>query len=206
MDTENQEQKEGKLRGVLRRAGAGAKKRAKQPSFMVAYLAIFLCLSFVGIFVNWNNASIPSVGPQPNVEVACVDCDKYVGWMEDAEDAEDAVETVMMLLAVLGGVIGASVGTLVSLTSLIAGYKAKTSMIPLYAIRPIVGAAAGLVLYAAIRGGILNAGSGVDVLNPYAIVAVATGAGYAGEKILKRIADTIPGSGSKDDADSSDDE
>lgn len=99
------------------------------------------------------------------------------------------------MLAVAGGVIGAAVGTLVLLTARIAWYEAKTSRIPVYEVRPILGAAIGLPFYAAIRGGLITAASDVDVLNPYAVIAFAATAGYAQEKILKRLQDTLEPNG-----------
>jgi len=164
------------------------KKKSKQPWFMVVYLAAFLCLAMATVFMQWDAASFSPDTSRPE-HITTTESSK--AWETEQEAGESGAERAMKVLAIAAGVIGASIATIVTLTSRIEKHEAKFSAIPHYGVRPLLGGAVGLVLYAAIRAGLFPAGSSVDAFSPYAVIAFSSIAGYAQERVLRLLTRVI---------------
>lgn len=112
-------------------------------------------------------------------------------WPADGEGEPSFLATSAdlqyLLISILGGALGTSVVLLMSFATY-AGHQALVaSWNWWYLLRPFTGATLGLVVYAAVRGGILKVSSEVDALNPFSVAALSAMVGLFSRNILDRL-------------------
>jgi hypothetical protein len=114
-------------------------------------------------------------------------------------------ETLLLSAVGLAGALGATVHTLRSFYWYVGNRNLRLSWIPLYLLRPLVGAALAIVFFLIIRGGFFSPGTDTSqAVSPLAFVALAGLVGMFSEQAvlkLKEIAETIfVGAGKGEDA------
>jgi hypothetical protein len=100
-------------------------------------------------------------------------------------------EVDLMLLVLLSGALGSFLHMAQSFSSFTGNRTLKSSWVWWYALRPFVGAALALVIYAAIRGGLISVGAGTGFdstgLNPYGLMAGAALAGLFSKDATQKL-------------------
>jgi hypothetical protein len=139
----------------------------------VIYLVSMLATAIATIFLLWPEGLHPEAVLHNDCFLTC------------------QVEARMLAIALAGGVLGAVVTALMTLTFFHSSGGVKGRWILEYVAHPLIGAVVGLVVYAALRGGLLKAAAQVDALNPYAVVALTTVAGFGTKQILGRVRDWL---------------
>jgi hypothetical protein len=93
----------------------------------------------------------------------------------------------ILLLALAAAGLGSIINATTSFADFVGNRSLAPSWILWFLFRPLIGMSTGMVVYAALRGGILKADSAVDVLNPYAVVTVAAVAGFLSKHIVDKL-------------------
>jgi hypothetical protein len=101
--------------------------------------------------------------------------------------AELPPDVRVLLIALTSAGLGSVINGTTSFVDFVGGRLLKASWIIWYLFRPLIGMTTGFVVYAAMRGGILKADSAVDVLNPYAVVAITAVAGFLSDHIVNKL-------------------
>ncbi len=81
-------------------------------------------------------------------------------------------EIRLILIAAAMGLLGSLIYCITSFTSYIGNNRFITRWTLWYLLRPIIGIPLAIILYLALRGGVLNWGSDVNAINEYGIAAI----------------------------------
>jgi hypothetical protein len=103
-------------------------------------------------------------------------------------------EVDLMLLVLLSGALGSFLHLAQSFSDFVGNRTLKSSWAWWYALRPFVGAALALVIYASIRGGLISVGAaGFDAsgLNPYGLMAGAALAGLFSKDATQKLGEVF---------------
>lgn len=132
--------------------------------FLGSYLILLNIGALIALFVVWAGSSqlIPNLPTIPQ-------------------------EIRYLLIALIGGTLGTSVTVLTSFATFVGQRSLVASWGWWYVVRPFIGMTLGLLVYAAIRGGILKVSSDVDVLNPFAVTALSAIAGLYSKQLVDKL-------------------
>jgi hypothetical protein len=83
-------------------------------------------------------------------------------------------DSALLLLVILAGALGSFVHVATSFSTFVGNQRFELSWTWWYALRPLIGAALALLVYLALRGGVLSAQAGGGAVNPYGIAALAS--------------------------------
>ena len=103
-------------------------------------------------------------------------------------------ESSMLLLVAASGALGSTVHTLRSLYWYIGNRMLFYNWVPMYLLRPVVGATLGLVFYLVVRAGFFSPDASVAETSPFGFAALAALVGMFSEQAilkLKEIAETL---------------
>jgi hypothetical protein len=100
------------------------------------------------------------------------------------------VSTHLTLLVLFGGALGGLIHGVSSLQHHYRRRTAESSFILWYIMRPFTGAALAMVVYFALRSGILTTTS-VDILSPYGVSTIAIVMGLIEQRALMKIRDVV---------------
>ena len=95
----------------------------------------------------------------------------------------------LLLIAVSAAGLGSVINAATSFVNFVAERRLVKSWGIWYLFRPLIGLTTGLVVYAALRGGILKADAAVDALNPYTVVTITALAGFLSKYIVDKLND-----------------
>ena len=84
-----------------------------------------------------------------------------------------SLEIRFLLIAVLSGALGSYIHAATSFVDFIGNRKFVSSWTWWYLLRPFIGIALALLIYFAVRGGLVSASTGAAGLSPYGIAAIA---------------------------------
>ena len=87
--------------------------------------------------------------------------------------ANPTVDTLYVVVVLAMGAIGGSIHILTSAATYIGNNRFYKRWIPWYLVRMPVGMSLALILYMALRGGLLTASTSTADINPYGIAAIA---------------------------------
>jgi len=138
---------------------------------LAAYLVFAIALSLVVLVTLWTPAS------QSQGAVWA-----FLGWHEPVRR-----DTTFIVLAVCGGVLGASLHGIASLSSHIANRDFDSSWTMWYLTNPAVGAALATVFLVVLQAGLGTQGSATAPINPYGVAAIATLSGLFSRHALEKL-------------------
>jgi len=92
-----------------------------------------------------------------------------------------------ILIAAVGGAFGTMVVLMASFTAFVGNRLLVSSWGWWYVVRPFIGMTLGVMVYFAIRGGVLKTGSDPANLNPYTVAALCGLAGMFSKQILDKL-------------------
>ena len=84
-----------------------------------------------------------------------------------------APEQRFLLIVILAGALGSYIHTATSFADFLGNRKLFTSWAWWYLLRPFIGMALALVVYFAVRGGLIGASTGASGLSPFGVAAIA---------------------------------
>lgn len=108
----------------------------------------------------------------------------------NAQEQKIDVNTHLSLIVLFGGSLG---GLIHGISSLQHHYRHRTAeqrYILWYIMRPFTGAALAMIVYFALRGGILTT-TAVDILSPYGIATISIVVGLIEQRALMKIRDVV---------------
>ena len=132
--------------------------------FLIVYLVALSFTLFLALSLNWPR------GGQPLAEGG------------------------MLLLVAASGALGSTVHNLRSLYWYIGNRMLVYAWVPMYLLRPFIGATLGLVFYLVVRAGFFSPGATVEETSPFGFTALAALVGMFSEPAvlkLKEIAETL---------------
>jgi hypothetical protein len=152
----------------------------------IALSSIFfveIALAIYALIVTWAPAlAVANAGKRAQAAVVVHQSLRYFGFRWNA-----AGEDVYLVLVLAAGALGSGIAALNSLGWYIGHSALKSRWIPWYLFRIPIGLALPLVVYAGIRGGVLNVGETSSALNPYSMVAIAGITGMFSREVLERL-------------------
>jgi len=149
--------------------------------FFGVFLAVEFAVAFYLLMVFWPPLIdiAQSLGDEP--AQAPVEVQPFgFTWLATADGLTLAVVAV-------AGALGATLASCVSFADYIGNRSLRSSWLPWYFFRLPVSVGLALMVYFAIRGGLLNINASGADLNPYAVVAVAGFTGLFSKMILDRL-------------------
>ncbi|HEY6968828.1 MAG TPA: hypothetical protein VJA94_06480 [Candidatus Angelobacter sp.] len=97
------------------------------------------------------------------------------------------LEIRYLLIVVLAGGLGSYVHAATSFADFVGNRRCYASWAWWYVLRPFIGIALALMVYFAVRGGLIGASTGADALSPYGIGAVAGLAGMFSKQATDKL-------------------
>jgi hypothetical protein len=104
------------------------------------------------------------------------------------------MEVQLMAVVALSGALGSCVHTIRSLYWYIGHRDLLVSWVPMYLLRPLVGAILALVFYLVVRGGFFSAGASFQDTSPFGFAAMSSLVGLFSDQAvlkLKELAETL---------------
>jgi hypothetical protein len=98
-----------------------------------------------------------------------------------------ALETRYLLMVATIGALGSYIHLATSFTDYVGNRRLFGSWVWWYVLRPFIGMALAMILYFAVRGGLIAGTSGAGNLNPYGIAAVAGMAGMFSKQATDKL-------------------
>jgi hypothetical protein len=96
-------------------------------------------------------------------------------------------ETRYLLIVVLTGALGSYIHAATSFADFIGNRQLYGSWAWWYALRPFIGVALALIVYFAVRGGLIGGTTGADSLSPYGVAAIAGLAGMFSKQATDKL-------------------
>jgi hypothetical protein len=88
-------------------------------------------------------------------------------------DGRPSSEVALLLLVTFASALGSSLHAAISFTDYVGNQRLARSWVWWYVLRTFVGVALAVLFYFALRGGLFNANTPTDVINPFGIAALA---------------------------------
>lgn len=98
-----------------------------------------------------------------------------------------APETRYLLIVVLTGALGSYIHAATSFADFIGNRQLYGSWAWWYVLRPFIGVALALIVYFAVRGGLVGGGTGAASLSPYGVAAIAGLAGLFSKQATDKL-------------------
>jgi hypothetical protein len=98
-----------------------------------------------------------------------------------------SLEVRFLVIAVLGGALGSYVHAATSFVDYLGNRKFVKSWTWWYLLRPFIGVALALLIYFAVRGGLISASTGAGGLSPYGVAAIAGMAGLFSKQATDKL-------------------
>jgi hypothetical protein len=98
-----------------------------------------------------------------------------------------SLEVRFLLIAVLSGALGSYVHAATSFVDYLGNRKFVRSWTWWYLLRPFIGVALALLVYFAVRGGLISATTGAKDLSPYGVAAIAGMAGLFSKQATDKL-------------------
>jgi hypothetical protein len=95
----------------------------------------------------------------------------------------------LLLLVIVAGGLGSFIHAATSFVDYVGNRKFVRSWMLWYLIRPLIGGTLALVLYAAVRGGLLTATAGSQSVSPYGVTALAFLAGMFSKQATDKLSE-----------------
>jgi hypothetical protein len=149
---------------------------------MIVYLTIVALFLLYSLFRFWPTT--PS-GATPSGTASL----NYFFWQFSLSN-----EILLLIIVSTAGALGSMVAALRSLYWYIGNRELVRSWIPMYILRPLVGATLALVFYLVIRGGFFSPGATIQDTSPFGFAALAALVGMFSEQAvlkLKEVAETL---------------
>jgi hypothetical protein len=102
-----------------------------------------------------------------------------------------ATDSVLILLVILAGALGAFIHAMTSLVGYVGARAFASSWYWWYAARLPIGAGLALLVYFALRGGVIGDDTSSDNVNPYGIAAIAALAGLFSRQAVEKLAEVF---------------
>jgi hypothetical protein len=150
---------------------------------MLAYLILISSILFYGLIQFWPSPASAESSAQVYQQVT------FFLWRFSISD-----EVRLLIIVTLVGALGGIVHALRSFYWYVGNRDLKYSWLPLYIIRPLVGATLAIVFYLVIRGGFFSPGATVEQTSPFGFAALAGLVGMFSEQAvlkLKELAETL---------------
>jgi hypothetical protein len=96
-------------------------------------------------------------------------------------------ETRYLLIVVLTGALGSYIHAATSFADFIGNRQLYGSWAWWYLLRPFIGVALALIVYFAVRGGLIGGAAGADALSPYGVAAIAGLAGMFSKQATDKL-------------------
>lgn len=96
-------------------------------------------------------------------------------------------ETRFLLIVVLTGALGSYIHAATSFVDFIGNRQLYGSWAWWYVLRPFIGVALALIVYFAVRGGLVGGATGADSLSPYGVAAIAGLAGMFSKQATDKL-------------------
>jgi hypothetical protein len=110
----------------------------------------------------------------------------YVFWKPGAI-AYVSDDVRLLLLVVMAGGLGSFIHAATSFVDYVGNRRFVRSWLLWYMMRPLIGSALAVVLYVAVRGGLLNPAAGSESVSPFGVVAVASLAGMFSKQATDKL-------------------
>ncbi|MEJ2264150.1 MAG: hypothetical protein P8X95_11935 [Anaerolineales bacterium] len=149
---------------------------------MIVYLTIVALFLLYSLFRFWPTTP-PGATPSGTASV------NYFFWQFSLSN-----EILLLIIVSTSGALGSMVAALRSLYWYIGNRELVRSWIPMYILRPFVGATLALVFYLVIRGGFFSPGATIQDTSPFGFAALAALVGMFSEQAvlkLKEVAETL---------------
>jgi hypothetical protein len=98
-----------------------------------------------------------------------------------------SLEMRFLMIAVLGGALGSYIHAATSFVDYLGNRKFVRSWTWWYLLRPFIGVALALLIYFAVRGGLISASTGASGLSPYGVAAIAGMAGLFSKQATDKL-------------------
>jgi hypothetical protein len=98
-----------------------------------------------------------------------------------------SLEVRFLLIAVLSGALGSYIHAATSFVDYLGNRKFVKSWTWWYLLRPFIGVALALLVYFAVRGGLISATTGASGLSPYGVAAIAGMAGLFSKQATDKL-------------------
>lgn len=98
-----------------------------------------------------------------------------------------SVETRYLLIVAISGALGSYIHTATSFADFVGNRRLYASWTWWYLLRPFIGMALALIVYFAVRGGLIGASTGANVLSPFGIAAIAGLAGMFSKQATDKL-------------------
>jgi hypothetical protein len=110
----------------------------------------------------------------------------YVFWKrEPIQYVSDDVR--LILLVIVAGGLGSFIHAATSFVDYVGNRRFVSSWMLWYVMRPLIGSTLALVLYVAVRGGLLSATAGSESVSPFGVVAIAALAGMFSKQATDKL-------------------
>jgi len=96
-------------------------------------------------------------------------------------------ETRYLSIVVLTGALGSYIHTATSFADFVGNRQFYASWTWWYLLRPFIGVALSLIVYFAVRGGLIGGSTGADALSPYGVAAIAGLAGLFSKQATDKL-------------------
>lgn len=126
--------------------------------------------------------------PEPGESAGTWNKQVVVFWSSSPiEDVSDDVR--LLLLVIVAGGLGSFIHAATSFVDYVGNRNFVRSWALWYVMRPLIGAALALVLYVAVRGGLLTASAGGDSVSPFGVTALAFLAGMFSKQATDKLSE-----------------
>jgi hypothetical protein len=98
-----------------------------------------------------------------------------------------SLERRFILIVVLAGALGSYIHAATSFVDYLGNRKFVKSWTWWYLLRPFIGIALALLIYFAVRGGLISASTGAKELSPYGVAAIAGMAGLFSKQATDKL-------------------
>ena len=98
-----------------------------------------------------------------------------------------ARETRYLLIVIVAGALGSYIHLATSFSDYVGSRKLVGSWFWWYLLRPFIGMALAVIVYFAIRGGLIAANSGAETLSPYGVAAITGMAGMFSKQAADKL-------------------
>jgi hypothetical protein len=144
---------------------------------LAAYLCVIAALLMYFVIRLWPEAATP--GGAWNRQV-------LVFWSSTPiQDVSDDMR--LLLLVIVAGGLGSFIHAATSFVDYVGNRRFVRSWMLWYVMRPLIGSALALVLYVAVRGGLLTATAGSQSVSPFGVAAIAGLAGMFSKQATDKL-------------------
>ncbi len=98
-----------------------------------------------------------------------------------------SIESRFLWIVVLSGLLGSYIHTATSFADFLGNRQLYGSWTWWYLLRPFIGVALALIVYFAVRGGLIGASTGASALSPYGVAAITGMAGMFSKQATDKL-------------------